>query len=166
MAVVRGTWNWTCETHHNYNSSRPHSLGGVGVVIDTSGKIQDMESEDEYYDWVSSLANVSLSEFTSDRFSILGNFVQLEEHLGYSDFRPLAEFWGTMSEMIQAPHDAPNGPDGSKSIPWGRFNATRDSWGVQQIYRVKSTGGQAPRTCHGKDSHFEIHFAASAWIYH
>ena len=163
MAVVRGTWNWTCQ--NSLNSSRPHSIGGVGIVIDTSEEIQDMHTEDEYYDWVSSLANVSLSEFTEDNYSILGDFVQLEEHLGYSDFRPHAQFWGTMSEIIHAPHDAPKGPDGSNAILWGRFNATRDSWGVQQIYRVKTAGGQAPHTCHDQDSHLEVPFAASAWIY-
>lgn len=163
MAVLRGTWNWTCETSDQH--SKPFSIGGVGVVIDTSKEIQKMETEEEYYDWVAELAHNPVSNFTSENFNILGDFVQLEEHLGYSDFSPLAEFYGTMSEIIPAPADGPKGPDGSDPIIWGRFNATEGSRGVKQIYRVKSAGGKAPATCDGLEDHLEIDFAAAAWIY-
>lgn len=134
-------------------------------MIDTSEEIQHMDTEEEYYDWVAGLAHVPISDFNEHNYKVLGNFVQLEEHLGYSDFRPYAEFYGTMSEIIHAPHDAPKGPDGSPAIIWGRFNAVERSWGVKQIYRVKAAGGKAPATCHGLEKHLEIDFAASAWIY-
>jgi hypothetical protein len=141
------------------------SIGGIGVVLNSASVIKDIHSEAEYHDYVASLVNISRSEFTANKYDILGTFVQTAEHAGYSNFSTNGEFFGTINQGIDAPPGSPRGPNGSGAILWGRFNATEGSWGVQQIYRVKSAGGQAPATCAGLADHVEVEFAADSWMY-
>lgn len=73
-----------------------------------------------------------------------------------------------------APADAPKGPDGAAAVPWLKLavetppeatSAADTAGNVQEIYRVNTAGGSAPKTCAGMPASFQVEYSAEYWFY-
>lgn len=67
-----------------------------------------------------------------------------------------------------APTDAIKGPHGkgNGAVAWLKLTA-RDPQGqiLQEVYRVNTAGGDAPKSCQGLDATFQVEYAAEYWVY-
>ena len=67
------------------------------------------------------------------------------------------------------------GPDGSKAVAWLKLQVNtpngncdpKDDKGVQEVYRVNTQGGGAPKTCadYGKTGDFTVEYSAEYWFF-
>lgn len=58
------------------------------------------------------------------------------------------------------------GGQGYGAVPWLKLNAKNaQGQNMQEVYRLNTAGGQAPKTCEGQDKSFEIEYAAEYWIW-
>lgn len=92
--------------------------------------------------------------------------------------------FSTKTANVSAPADAAKGPDGSDAVSWLKLTtigdtpkpagspgvkiATADQVGdVQEIYRLNTVGGSAPKTCEGLvGTTFEKQYTAEYWFWH
>ncbi|USP80311.1 hypothetical protein yc1106_07585 [Curvularia clavata] len=67
-----------------------------------------------------------------------------------------------------APKDASLGTNQLGSVPWLKLNATvgKDNhWAYNEVYRVHTAGGVAPKTCEGIEGSFTVEYSAQYWFY-
>jgi len=67
-----------------------------------------------------------------------------------------------------APADAVlgQGGKGNGSVAWLKLDAkSRDGQVFQEVYRLKTAGGQPPKACTGMPAAFEVQYAAEYWLY-
>jgi hypothetical protein len=64
---------------------------------------------------------------------------------------------------MNAPKDASNGPNGLGSVQW--LKLTRVDGDFQEVYRVNTAGGVAPKTCEGVQGSISVDYAAEYWFY-
>jgi hypothetical protein len=56
-----------------------------------------------------------------------------------------------------APKNAPKGSNGLGSVAWLKLVAIEGDY--QEVYRVSTAGGVAPKTCEGRQGNFEIEYS-------
>lgn len=77
---------------------------------------------------------------------------------------------------VTAPADAAKGTDGSTAVPWLKLSVDSPDAplviqqvdyrpNVKEVYRVNTAGGNAPKTCAGMPTAFQIQYAAEYWFY-
>jgi hypothetical protein len=62
-----------------------------------------------------------------------------------------------------APADSAKGTNGLGSVPWLKLKAVEGNY--QEIYRLGTAGGVAPKTCEGQPSFFVVEYAAEYWFW-
>ncbi|KAJ4339984.1 hypothetical protein N0V87_002923 [Didymella glomerata] len=72
---------------------------------------------------------------------------------------------GHVSNAIKmnAPKDASTGPNGLGSVQW--LKLTRVDGDFQEVYRINTAGGVAPKTCEGVQGSISVDYAAEYWFY-
>ena len=64
---------------------------------------------------------------------------------------------------MDAPKGASTGPNGLGSVPW--LKLTRVDGDYQEVYRINTAGGVAPKTCEGVQGSISVDYAAEYWFY-
>lgn len=67
-----------------------------------------------------------------------------------------------------APKDASLGTNQLGSVPWLKLSATvgnDNHWAYNEVYRVHTAGGVAPKTCEGIEGSFTVEYSAQYWFY-
>ena len=69
-----------------------------------------------------------------------------------------------------APQAAAKGTNGLGSVPWLKLNATvtsegTDPWAYNEVYRIHTAGGMAPKDCSGIEGSFTVEYSAQYWFY-
>lgn len=64
---------------------------------------------------------------------------------------------------MNAPEDASTGSNGLGSVPW--LKLTRVDGDYQEVYRINTAGGVAPKTCEGVQGSISVDYAAEYWFY-
>jgi hypothetical protein len=69
-----------------------------------------------------------------------------------------------------APEGASKGTNGLGSIPWLKLNATVTTadaapWAYNEVYRIHTAGGMAPKDCSGIEGSFTVEYSAQYWFY-
>ena len=62
-----------------------------------------------------------------------------------------------------APKNASEGPNGLGSVPW--LKLTHVDGDYQEVYRINTAGGVAPKTCEGIQGSISVDYAAEYWFY-
>jgi len=62
-----------------------------------------------------------------------------------------------------APVGSAQGSNGLGSVPWLKLTAVSGSF--QEVYRLNTAGGVAPKTCEGITGAFEVGYASEYWFY-
>lgn len=159
FSVVRGTWNYTCANE----TIAPSTMGGIATVFSPYPPAHHLTQE-EFHHFSASLVNRSIDEVAA-RLDVIGEFYQLELHLGVTNVGNVTHFLGTLDAEIDAPDTAPVGPNGEPALIWAKFRDLPGSFGGVEAYRLNSAGGVAPSSCAGLGPHFELPFSSESWIY-
>ncbi len=69
----------------------------------------------------------------------------------------------TLSAKTAAPLDSAKGPNGLGSVPWLKLVHLDGDY--QEVYRINTAGGVAPKTCEGIQGNFDVEYAAEYWFY-
>lgn len=67
-----------------------------------------------------------------------------------------------------APETASKGTNDLGSVPWLKLNATTggdQTWAYNEVYRIHTAGGAAPKTCEGIEGSFTVEYSAQYWFY-
>jgi len=67
-----------------------------------------------------------------------------------------------------APSDAVvgQGGQGMGAVAWLKLDAKGgDGQVFQEVYRVNTAGGSAPKSCQGQQAAFEVQYAAEYWLF-
>lgn len=68
--------------------------------------------------------------------------------------------------QAEAPKSACPGTTGEGAIQWLQLIDNGSSkGGINTVYRIETAGGNKPKTCEGRESHFEVPYAAQYWIF-
>jgi len=61
----------------------------------------------------------------------------------------------------QAPETAGKGLGGEPAVPWLKLVAKESTGGLQEVYRIETVGGSAPKTCSGMPigKEFQVEYA-------
>lgn len=62
-----------------------------------------------------------------------------------------------------APNGCSEGPNGLGSVPWLKLVHLDGDY--QEVYRINTAGGVAPKTCEGVQGSFSVDYAAEYWFY-
>lgn len=68
-----------------------------------------------------------------------------------------------VTAKMTAPKDASNGPNNLGSVPWLKLIHLDGDY--QEVYRINTAGGVAPKTCEGVQGAFSVQYAAEYWFY-
>ncbi|KAF1833101.1 hypothetical protein BDW02DRAFT_398648 [Decorospora gaudefroyi] len=167
IAIGRGTQNYTCAT--DSASEAPKAVGAVASLFNatcdaarlnvaTLGQVTTLALN--YAIPTSGEAEKRLSghhEFTAAGVPL---FVLQTDAVNYGRVEV------ALNEKTPAPPTATLGTNGLGSVPWLKLNATADGdWQYNQVYRVATAGGQAPKTCEGIQGAFTVEYSAQYWFY-
>ena len=167
IAVGRGTQNYTCDAGNA--TAAPVANGAVATLFNASCIAAT------YPDLAKILSKVSMQfDLTPlEATAKLGpaNLVISGTHFFTNGTTPffdldtspikIGEAPCAKNSSIPAPVDAPMGQQGEPAVPWLKLLTISGATGsLQEVYRVETAGGSAPKTCEDQPAAFEVQYAA------
>lgn len=165
VAVGRGTQNYTCDTTNS--TAAPVQIGAKATLFNASCVIAT------YPDLANMLTNMALEFSLTDdevklgptNLAISGNHFFTDVTTPFFNMdRPnleIGEAACTKLNATAAPSDSVTGPNGEAAVPWLKLATREGATGdLQEIYRVRTASGSAPKTCAGMDAEFQIQYSA------
>ncbi|PKX99187.1 DUF3455 domain-containing protein [Aspergillus novofumigatus IBT 16806] len=176
VALGRGTQNYTCSLSDK--STSPVAIGAVATLFDASCLASHNSAI--LHGLPSAMSKVStdalglfamlLGQMTSRTSSglILG------EHYFTGTGAPMFDLrigghkdWlqAKKGSSVPAPSQvSSHSKDGEDNVPWLKLGFA-DGLGIREVYRIHTSGGQAPTSCKGQKESFEVEYAAEYWFY-
>lgn len=169
IAIGRGTQNYTCAS--SSASEAPKAVGAVASLfnatcdaarlnVNTLGQVTDLALN--YAIPTSAEAEQRLSghhEFTADGVPL---FMLETKDANYGRVEC------ALDAKSPAPATASKGTNDLGSVPWLKLNATTggdQAWAYNEVYRIHTAGGAAPKTCEGIEGSFTVEYSAQYWFY-
>ncbi|EUC37725.1 hypothetical protein COCVIDRAFT_42435 [Bipolaris victoriae FI3] len=169
IAIGRGTQNYTCAS--STASDVPKAVGAVASLFnvtcdaarlntDTLAKVTNLALN--YAIPVSPEAEKRLSghhEFTAAGVPL---FMLQTQDADYGRVEC------SVDAKSPAPTTASLGTNRLGSVPWLKLNATVGTdkhWAYNEVYRIHTAGGVAPKTCEGIEGSFTVEYSAQYWFY-
>ncbi|CAI9636412.1 unnamed protein product [Alternaria burnsii] len=171
IAIGRGTQNYTCAS--SSSSDVPKAVGAVATLFNATCDAARLN--------VNTLAQVT----TLALDYAIPNSAEAEQRIsGHHQFTaagvPLFMLetdkanYGRVECKVDsksaAPQAAAKGTNGLGSVPWLKLNATvtsegADPWAYNEVYRIHTAGGMAPKDCSGIEGSFTVEYSAQYWFY-
>ncbi|KAG9191582.1 hypothetical protein G6011_10316 [Alternaria panax] len=171
IAIGRGTQNYTCAS--SSSSDIPKAVGAVATLFNATCDAARLN--------VNTLAEVT----TLALDYAIPKSAEAEQRLsGHHQFTaagvPLFMLetdkvnYGRVECKVDgksaAPQVATKGTNGLGSVPWLKLNATVTSegaepWAYNEVYRIHTAGGMAPKDCSGIAGSFTVEYSAQYWFY-
>ncbi|CAN9110688.1 unnamed protein product [Alternaria alternata] len=171
IAIGRGTQNYTCAS--SSSSDVPKAVGAVATLFNATCDAARLN--------VNTLAEVT----TLALDYAIPNSAEAEQRIsGHHQFTaagvPLFMLetdkvnYGRVECKVDsksaAPQAAAKGTNGLGSVPWLKLNATvtsegTDPWAYNEVYRIHTAGGMAPKDCSGIEGSFTVEYSAQYWFY-
>ncbi|KAJ5513640.1 hypothetical protein N7463_003192 [Penicillium fimorum] len=177
VALGRGTQNYSCPSNASSDSKttvKPKATGAAATLFDASciassslallHEIPALISTTP----IGSLAFMAtlVAQGTRSTNLIIG------EHYFDTDGVPIFDMglsgsksWIAASKIASSP--APKSKSKSKScddVPWLKLGHKKGK-GIQEVYRVVTSQGDAPSTCAGQKAMIQVDYAAEYWFY-
>ncbi|CAG5143507.1 uncharacterized protein ALTATR162_LOCUS1364 [Alternaria atra] len=171
IAIGRGTQNYTCAS--SSSSDVPKAVGAVATLFNATCDAARLN--------VNTLAEVTTLALNY----AIPNSAEADQRLsGHHQFTaagvPLfmletdrvnyGRIECTVNSKSAAPQAATKGTNGLGSVPWLKLNATATSegaepWAYNEVYRIHTAGGVAPKDCSGIEGSFTVEYSAQYWFY-
>ncbi|MCJ1254077.1 hypothetical protein MMC24_001891 [Lignoscripta atroalba] len=169
ITLGRGTQNYTCAT--STAASAPVSNGAIATLFDASPFLaflpprQGLEIIALLPNYLVSFPLASLVD--SKSLPILGHHYFSDATTPTFDLADLGFFKGGKKEGIAAPKGSSPGPNGKGdgAVDWLLLARKDGSRGIEEVYRVWTAGGKAPRTCEGLGKNVLVEYATQYWFY-
>ncbi|EMR72484.1 putative malate dehydrogenase protein [Eutypa lata UCREL1] len=181
VAIGRGTQNYTCDVTNA--TAEPVAAGAVATLFNASCVASS------YPDLLHQLPKLALHfNLSSTEQLQLGSGSDWEQKLGPTNLGISGHHFFTNATTpfftldtsraalgtipcnktgtTNAPGTAPTGQQGEGAVAWLKLQARSGATGnLQEVYRVETAGGSAPKSCSGLPAAFEIQYAAEYWFY-
>ncbi|MCJ1465687.1 hypothetical protein MMC07_004306 [Pseudocyphellaria aurata] len=179
VAIGRGTQNYTCPDANN-SAAAPTAVGAVALLYNASCIAADRPKV------LATIPAAALAlPIPSEGANLFpGNLVESGHHYFPDPKTPTFNlhtavanygiYFATRVANTTAPEGSATGTNGSAAVPWLKLSvlpppagalAADIAGGVQEIYRVNTAGGSAPKTCEGQPAAFQVDYAAEYWFY-
>lgn len=176
VAIGRGTQNYTCDVTNA--TAEPVAAGAVATLFNASCVASS------YPDLLHQLPKLALHfNLSSTEQLQLGSGSDWEQKLGPTNLGISGHHFFTNATTpfftldtsraalgtipcnktgtTDAPGTAPTGQQGEGAVAWLKLQARSGATGnLQEVYRVETAGGSAPKSCSGLPAVFEIQYAA------
>lgn len=181
VAIGRGTQNYTCDVTNA--TAEPVAAGAVATLFNASCVASS------YPDLLHQLPKLALHfNLSSTEQLQLGSGSDWEQKLGPTNLGISGHHFFTNATTpfftldtsraalgtipcnktgtTDAPGTAPTGQQGEGAVAWLKLQARSGATGnLQEVYRVETAGGSAPKSCSSLPAAFEIQYAAEYWFY-
>ena len=168
IALGVGTQNYTCATPSS--SAVPVAIGAKAVLSDAGAFLSANPG------FVGALPPVALSAdvyIHQSMAAILGlpplgsHFFDAAGHPNFDLTAVGAQLVAKKVAAAPAPTGADPGPSGSGAVPWLYLTdaGLGTSFGVSNVYRLETAGGNPPTSCINSPASFEVPYAAEYWFY-
>lgn len=163
VAVGRGTQNYTCTT--SSPTETPSAVGAVAKLFNATCSAVRAPAV------LADVTTLALSHPVPDN--------EIAQHLlsGHHEFTdkgvPLFDLntdlnkWGYIQAKkngtSNAPATASKGSNGLGSVPWLKLINVEGDY--QEVYRLNTAGGVAPKTCEGIQGNFQVEYSAEYWFW-
>ena len=168
VAVGRGTQNYTCDTKNE--TAVPVANGAMATLFNASCVAA------AYPDLLNSIPRVALqfnltkgesatTVLAPSNLSVSGHhFFEAATTPFFnltSTAMALGEMPCSMNATTPAPADAARGQQGEAAVAWLKLLARDGATGdLQEVYRLETAGGSAPKSCQGLPETFEVQYSA------
>ncbi|KAJ5835479.1 hypothetical protein N7447_001505 [Penicillium robsamsonii] len=175
VALGRGTQNYTCPSNASSDSKtivKPKATGAAATLFDASciassslallHEVPALISTTP----IGSLAFMAtlVAQGTRSTNLIIG------EHYFDADGDPIFDMglsgsksWIAASKIASSPAPKSN-PKSCGDVPWLKLGHKKGK-GIQEVYRVVTSQGDAPSTCAGQNETIQVDYAAEYWFY-
>ncbi|KAF2213077.1 hypothetical protein CERZMDRAFT_117375 [Cercospora zeae-maydis SCOH1-5] len=176
IAVGRGTQNYTCDLSNA--TAIPAAAGAVATLVNATcltanspilawslagWAYQDKSVKVPKTIPVNDFLKISGHHFFTDLTTAYFNL----DTIGEGDDTWQSNYSQGAFKKINATDAPANAIEGS--VPWLKLNskneADADDCAFQEVYRINTVGGAAPKTCEGQEAEFQIEYAAEYWFY-
>ncbi|KAI4608832.1 hypothetical protein J4E83_008871 [Alternaria metachromatica] len=171
IAIGRGTQNYTCAD--SSSSTIPKATGAIATLFNATcdaarlnvnilGQVTDLALN--YAIPTSAEADQRLSGH--HQFTAAGVPLFMLE----TDKNDFGRVECAVNAKSAAPATATKGTNGLGSVPWLKLNATvtaegQAAWAYNEVYRIHTAGGMAPKDCSGIEGSFTVEYSAQYWFY-
>ncbi|CAJ2508101.1 Uu.00g092870.m01.CDS01 [Anthostomella pinea] len=170
VAIGRGTQNYTCDLSNA--TAVPAQLGAVATLFNASCVAATYPDLLHLLPKLALQFNLTQSEVAEAERMGPTNLIISGRHFFTNTTTPFFDLDVSAQYQLgaapcskdataDAPADAPKGQQGEGAVAWlrllTRVGATGD---LQEVYRVETAGGSAPKTCVGMPASFEVQYAA------
>ncbi|KAF2997928.1 hypothetical protein E8E13_005287 [Curvularia kusanoi] len=163
IAVGRGVQNYTCAT-----AAATETPKAVGAIASLFNATCDGVRAPAVLASVTKIAleyNIPTGPLADDRLS--GHHEFTEKGIPFFNLKTdrvnFGEVHVNVTSKMAAPKSASNGPNNLGSVPWLKLVHLDGDY--QEVYRVNTAGGVAPKTCEGVQGDFSVQYAAEYWFY-
>lgn len=163
IAVGRGVQNYTCTT-----AAATETPTAVGALASLFNATCDGVRAPAVLAAVTKIAieyDIPTNKLAENRLSGLHEFT--DEGIPFfkleTDEVNFGYVHGNVTNKMAAPEDASTGTNALGSVPW--LKLVRLDGDFQEVYRVNTAGGVAPKTCEGVQGDFSVDYAAEYWFY-
>lgn len=163
IAVGRGVQNYTCATAAA--TETPKAVGAVASLFNATCDIVRAPAV------LASVTNIALDydiptgPLANDRLS--GHHEFTEKGIPFfnlvTDRVNFGQVHVNVTSKMPAPKSASKGPNNLGSVPWLKLVHLDGDY--QEVYRINTAGGVAPKTCEGVQGDFSVQYAAEYWFY-
>jgi hypothetical protein len=163
IALGHGTQNYTCTSDY---AAIPVPIGAEAELLDTSAVLAPfmaVEAVEILNQITPYLLKYDIVEVHHLSPPVLGQHYFANTGPAPADGTPTFDLGlrGFLSsqkiEAIRAPSDA--------GVDWLLLTAKEPSKGLREVYRIETSGGQAPKSCTDQPAFIEIPYAAQYWFY-
>lgn len=163
IAVGRGVQNYTCATAAA--TETPKAIGAVASLFNATC---DGVRAPAVLASVTKIAlgySIPNTKLAEGRLS--GHHEFTEKGIPYFKLQTDKVNFGAVhvnnALKMNAPNGASTGLNGLGSVPW--LKLTRVDGDYQEVYRINTAGGVAPKTCEGVQGSISVDYAAEYWFY-
>ncbi|USW49491.1 hypothetical protein Slin15195_G028100 [Septoria linicola] len=173
IAVGRGTQNYTCDLSNA--TAVPAAAGAVATLVNATcltANSATLAWKLAGWAYQDKSAKVPTSFPENDFLRISGHHYFTDLTTAYFNLDTVGQGNDTWQSnysqggfkkvnATDAPADAIEG-----SVPWLKLTSKNDTGcAFQEVYRINTVGGAAPKTCAGQQAEFQIEYAAEYWFY-
>ncbi|KAF3039333.1 hypothetical protein E8E12_003618 [Didymella heteroderae] len=163
IAVGRGVQNYTCAT-----AAATETPKAVGAVASLFNATCDGVRAPAVLASVTKIAlgySIPTTKLAESRLS--GHHEFTEKGVPFFKLQTDKVDFGTVhvnaTTKMPAPKDASEGPNGLGSVAW--LKLVKLDGDYQEVYRINTAGGMAPKTCEGVQGSISVDYAAEYWFY-
>ncbi|KAF1923238.1 uncharacterized protein M421DRAFT_329896 [Didymella exigua CBS 183.55] len=163
IAVGRGIQNYTCATAAA--TETPKAIGAVASLFNATC---DGVHAPAVLASVTKIAiGYSIPDTKLAEGRLSGHHEFTEKGVPFFKLQTDKVNFGTVHvgdpKKMDAPKDASEGPNGLGSVPW--LKLTHVDGDYQEVYRINTAGGVAPKTCEGVQGNISVDYAAEYWFF-